>query len=80
MNKALKLPEGTEKDNKIKGAMFLEKILDSNSIMCMSMSAGKQFKYNYAIGMIDLSNGHIFKGIKDFCSNIKAPLLPKDKK
>ena len=80
MKKALKMPEGPEKDNKIKGAMFLEKILDSNSIICMSMSAGKQFKYNFALGMMDLSNGHIFKGIKDFCSKIDAPLLPNNKK
>ncbi len=80
MKKALKMPEGVEKDNKIKGALFLEKILDSNSIICMTMSAGKQFKYNFALGMKDLSNGHVFKGLKDFCSNIKAPLLPKDNK
>ena len=77
MKKALKMPDGLEKDNKIKGAMFLEKILDSNSIICMSMSAGQQFKYNFALGMMDLSNGHIFKGIKDFCSKIDAPPLTK---
>ena len=32
MRKAKKMPEGVERDNKIKGAIFLERILDSNSI------------------------------------------------
>ena len=78
MKKAKKLPEGTERDNKIKGATFLKRILESNSVGTMSMSAGKSFPYNFATGLIDLSNGRIIRGIKDMCSPIKAPALPKD--
>mgnify|MGYP004617796517 FL=1 len=78
MKKALKMEEGREKDNKIKGALFLKRILESNSIITMSMSSGTSCPYNFAKGMIDLSNGHIFKGIKDMCVGIKAPDLPKD--
>ncbi len=80
MKKAKKLPEGQERDNKIKGAYFLKRILESNSIITMSMSAGKSFPYNFAQGMVDLANGHILRGIKDFCVSVKAPKLPKDEK
>ena len=77
MKKALKLKEGIEKDNKIKGAMFLKRILESNSIITMSMSAGKSMPYHFAKGFVDLSNGHLIKGIKDFTSPIKVDVLPK---
>lgn len=78
MKKAKKLPEGTERDNKIKGAMFLKRILDSNSLISMSMSAGQAFPYNFAEGFVQLANGHFFKGVKCFCSKIKVPKLPKN--
>lgn len=77
MKKAKKLPEGVERDNKIKGAIFLKRILESNSIITMSMSAGKSCPYNFALGFVNLANGHIFKGIKCFCTKIKVPKLPK---
>ena len=79
MKEAQKLPEGTEKDNKMKGAMFMRRILESNSIVCMSMSAGKSMPYNFAMGFVHLANGHLIKGIKCFCTKIKVPALPKDK-
>ncbi len=79
MKKAKKLPEGAERDNKIKGAMFLKRILESNSIMTMSMSAATNFPYNFAQGFENLSNGRLVKGIKCFCTKIKVPKLPKDK-
>ena len=77
---ALKLPEGTERDNKLKGAMFLRRVLESNSIRSMSMCGGKGFPYNFAKGFADLTNGHILRGIRDFCSKIKVPELPKETK
>lgn len=79
MKKAKKLPEGAERDNKIKGAMFLKRILDSNSIITMSMSAGTNCPYNFAQGFVNMANGHLFKGIKCFCTKIKVPKLPKEK-
>lgn len=77
MKKAKKLPEGSERDNKIKGAMFLKRILESNSIITMSMSAGTNCPYNFAQGFVNMANGHLFKGIKCFCTKIKVPKLPK---
>ena len=65
MKKAKKLPPSSERDNKMKGAMFLKRILESNSIITMSMSAGKSCPYNFALGFVDLANGHIIKGIRD---------------
>ena len=80
MKKAKKMPEGAEKDNKIKGSLFLRRILESNSLITMSMSAGKNFPYNFALGFKDLANGRVFKGIKDFCSPIKVAGLPNEGK
>ena len=78
MKEAKKLPEGKERDNKIKGAFFLKRILESNSLISMSMSAGKTMPYNFACGFMELANGHLFKGIQCFCTTIKASKLPKD--
>lgn len=78
MREAQKLLEGTERENKIKGAIFMRRILESNSLICMSMSAGKVFPYNFAQGFINLANGRIFKGVLCFCKKIKVPALPKE--
>ena len=78
MKKAKKIPEGVERDNKIKGALFLERILNSNSIITMSMSAGKSCPYNFAEGFVNLANGKIIKGAMSFCKSVNAPALPKE--
>lgn len=78
MKEALKMPEGKERDNKMKGAFFLSKILDSNSLMSMTMCAGKSCPYNFAQGFMYLSNGKMIKGIKSFIKQIEASPLPKD--
>lgn len=64
LKKAKKLPDGIEKDNMIKGAVFLKRILDSNCLIGMSMSAGKRMPYNLAVGIMHLCNGRIFKALK----------------
>ena len=78
LKKAMKLPEGAERDNKIKGAIFLGRILESNSFVTMSMAGGGQCPYNFAEGFMHLANGKIFKGAKCFLTKIKAPALPKE--
>ena len=80
MKKAEKLPEGPERDNKIKGAMFMKKILESNSPRSMSMTAAKNMPYNFAKGFVELTNGHLLRGAKCFLTSIKVPSLPKDVK
>lgn len=79
MKDALKMPEGKERDNKMKGAFFLRNILESNSLASMTMCAGKSCPYNFAEGFMHLANGRLIKGIKCFCTKIKVPALPKDK-
>ena len=75
---AEKLPEGLEKDNRLKGALFLKRVLESNSLSSMSMSAGKSFPYNFALGFAAMANGKIIQGIKYFVNKIEAPKLPKE--
>lgn len=77
LKRAKKLPEGVERENRIKGAIFLEKILDSGCLRSMSMSSA-MLPYNFAEGIKELSNGHILRAIKKFCYKIKIPKLPKD--
>ena len=74
--KAKKMPDGPEKENKFKGAEFLKIILDSTSIISLSRSASGAFPYNFALGFVDLSNGHLIRGIKDFTKKMDAPKLP----
>ncbi len=75
---AERLPDGPEKDNKRKGALFLRRILESNSLRSMSMTAGKSFPYNFAQGFVELTNGHLLKGAACFLKKIKVPKLPKE--
>ena len=75
---ARKLPAGAERDNKLKGAQFLRRVLESNSLRSMTMCAGKAFPYNFAVGFMELTNGHLIKGAKAFTSSIKVPRLPKE--
>ena len=73
-----KMPDGAEKDNKLKDYHFLHKVIEANSIRSMSMSSKNDLPYNYAQGVVNLANGHIIKGIKCFFKKIKVPKLPKE--
>jgi len=75
---ALKLPEGPERENLLKGALFLRRVLESNSIRSMSMCGGSSLPYNFAIGFRELSNGHLLRGAKAFLTPIRVPKLPKE--
>lgn len=80
MRTALKLPEGSERDNRIKGAQFMRRVMDSNSIISMSMCSGKSCPYPVAVGFVELANGHLWKGIRSCLTPVKAPKLPKEEK
>lgn len=77
---AEKMPAGPERDNKMKGAQFLRRILESNSPRSMSMTAGDTMPYNFAQGFVELTNGHLIKGAKCFLTKIKVPKLPKEER
>ena len=78
--KAKKLPAGTQRDNQLKGALFLKRILESNSLRTMSMSAGTSFPYHMALGMMDMANGHLIKGIRHMIHPIKVEKINESKK
>ena len=75
---AERLPDGPDRDNKRKGALFLRRILESNSLRSMSMCSGSAFPYNFAVGFRELTNGHLLRGAKAFLTPIKVPKLPKE--
>ena len=80
LKRAKRMPEGVEKDNTVKGAIFMRRILDSNSPITMSMAAGKMCPYNFAEGLVHIANGKIFQGIRALLTPIRAPRLPRDEK
>ena len=71
LKKAKKLPAGPERDNRIKGAFFLQRIFDTNCIRTLSMSAGKSMPWNIAEGFVQLGNGHLIRGIAAMCRSYK---------
>ena len=77
--RAERLPDGAEKDNKRKGAQFTRRILESSSPRTLAMTARNSFPYNYAQGLVELANGHLFRGAACFLKRIKVPKLPKDR-
>jgi len=80
LRKAKRLPEGAERDNKLKGATFLMRIFESVSLISMTMTAGRRCPYNLAEGLVHLANGKLLRALKSFCSPVKAPKLPSQSK
>lgn len=72
------MPDGHEKHNHRKGALFLRRVMESNSLRTMTMCVGRSFPYNYAQGFVEIANRHIIKGIRYFMKKIRVPELPKD--
>ena len=67
LRRAKKLPAGPERDNRIKGALFLQRIFDTNCVRTLSLSAGTSLPWNIAEGFVLLGNGHLFRGIAAMC-------------
>lgn len=71
LKKAKKLPAGPERDNRIKGAIFLQRIFDTNCVRTLSLSAGRSMPWNIAEGFVQLGNGHFIRGIAAMCKSYK---------
>ena len=80
IRKAKKKPEGIERDNDIKGAQAIEKMLTTSSIITLSMASSGGFSYSMAEGFMELANGHLIRGIRCFTKKINAPALPIETK
>lgn len=75
---ANKMEDVTEKDNMKKGAIFLIRILSTNSLRSLSMSAAKTLPYNLAQGLVCIANGKLIMGLKHILNKIEVPPLPKE--
>ena len=80
LRRAKRLPDGTDRDNKIKGAIFKRRSIENGSLTTMSMCSGGMFPYNFAQGFVHLANGRLLKGIFSILKKIKVPKLPKEDK
>ena len=78
MRKAKRMKDGIDKDNEIKGAQAIEKMLLTSSLTTLSMASAGAFPYNLALGFREMSNGHLIKGIKHIAKKIEAPKLPSE--
>ena len=71
LKKAKKLNKRQKRDNRIKGAIFLQRIFDTNCVRTLSLSAGKSMPWNIAEGFVQLGNGHLIRGIAAMCQSYK---------
>ena len=78
MKDAEMLPDGYEKENNLKEASFLRRVLESNSLRTVSMTARSRLPFNRAQALAELANGHLIKALLCYIRKIKVPKLPKD--
>jgi beta-glucosidase len=78
--KANRLPAGTERDNRMKAALFLRLVFESNSLRTLSVSSSGSFPYNVAQGFAELANGRVLRGIARMCRAYRAPAPPRKAK
>lgn len=67
---AKKIKDESEREIATQAAIFTKRVVISNSIYSMTMAAGKECPYNFALGIIDIANGHIIKGVKKMTKKI----------
>ncbi len=77
MERAKRMPHGQERDNKIKEVLFTKRILETNSLCCMSMNASGLLPYNIALAAVALANGRIGNMLFHLLHRIKVPKLPR---
>lgn len=77
---AKQMPDGTEKDNLLKSAKFLERIMYSNSLrsLCMCMGPGGMITYNSILGFVEIANGNLFEGMALMGQPCEMSKLPAD--
>lgn len=80
MKRAMRMPLGQERDNKIKEVLFTKRILETNSFCCMSMNAGGLLPYNVALAAVALANGRIGKMLYHLLHPIIVPKLPRNQR
>ena len=73
MRDALKKPEGVERDNHIKSAIFLQRTFDRNTAIGMTMAASGAMPFNFAEMFVDFGNNRILKALGKIFKTYKVP-------
>ncbi|WP_168735978.1 glycoside hydrolase family 3 C-terminal domain-containing protein [Cohnella fermenti] len=76
--KALRMPDSLERDTRLKNSHFVVRLMPSNSIRSMCMSSSGKFTYRTALGLVELANGRMLKGLKILLSKDKPIPLPSE--
>ncbi len=80
LRRAARLPDSQERDNKMKEVLFNRKIIASNSMSGMAMTAGTRLPYNLALAAVALANGRLGRMMYHLFRPIKVPPLPRHQK
>lgn len=69
--KALKIKDPLLREREKKTGLFFNRIIPNNSLRSLCFSSSGKLKYNTALGLLEIINGHLFKGL--------ATMMKKDK-
>lgn len=69
--------ETEDKETKIKNAYFAMKLMPYLSFRAMSFTSEGMLSYRMAVGLVDIANGHLFKGLWKIITKEKCFKLPK---
>ena len=72
---ALKKPEGPDRDNHLKSAMFLQRTFDRSTPISMCTASNGAMPLKIAELFVDVANGHILKGISRLFTRYNVPPL-----
>lgn len=76
--KASKIKDNLLREREKKAGLFIYKLMPNNCLRSLSFSASGMFDYNLAEGILELSNGHFFKGIKKILKKYKIKEKKKE--
>lgn len=76
---ARRLPPGKERDNRLKGALFMGKIVSTSSPRSLTMAGPDSLPYHWAEAFVELGNGRLLSALKRFFTPVKVPPLPKER-
>ena len=69
--KALKMKDGLAKEREKKAALFIYELMPKNCLRSLCFSSGGILKYSTAKGILEIANGHLFRGIKEMNKKYK---------
>lgn len=73
IKKARRTKDPAERSSRLKGALFIRMMFETNSLRSLSMSSSGKLPLNAAEGIVHIANGHIFKGLREIFRKIKDP-------